>query len=79
MYRKFNHMIFLVLITSVFVVTAFATQLWAAEQSSATIEVRVSQGDDDAEEDVTDNNMDLSSSDLELVHESHDQIVGIRF
>ena len=48
MYRKFNHNILLVLITSFCIVLALSTQVWANAQSTATIEVRVLQGDDDA-------------------------------
>ncbi len=47
--------------------------------TSGTLEIRVSSGDDDAEEDVSDGDMDLTSSDLEMIYEDQDQIVGIRF
>jgi hypothetical protein len=43
-----------------------------------TQDVRVSASSDDAEED-TSGNMDLTSSDLELIRESTDQLVGMRF
>ena len=50
---------------------------------AGTIDVQVSSGNDDAEEDiVTAGLMDLGSSDLELIHDedsSSDQLVGIRF
>jgi len=50
---------------------------------AATIEKRVSTGNDDAEELVSNGHMSLSSSDLELINDSSyhggDQIVGIRF
>ena len=69
MHRKFNHNILLVLITSVSMMFALTTPVWA-ELSTATIEVRVSQGDDDAEESTTDQSLNLTSSDLELVRKS---------
>ena len=47
MHRRFDHNILLALITSVCMVLALAAPIWANEQSTATIEVRVSQGDDD--------------------------------
>ncbi len=48
---------------------------------AATINVRVSRGDDDAEERVSDGQMELGSSDLELIYDSSrgNQVVGIRF
>ena len=46
---------------------------------AATVNVRVSNGDDDAEEYVTGGGMNLSSSDLELIEDTSAQIVGIRF
>ncbi|MDN3493593.1 fibronectin type III domain-containing protein [Winogradskyella bathintestinalis] len=39
----------------------------------------VSTGNDDAEEDITTGSMYLDSSDLELIYDSSDQIVGVRF
>ena len=79
MHRRFDQIILTALIASVCMVLVLATPIWANEQSTATIEVRVSQGDDDAEEDKGNHQMDLSSSDLELVRESNDQLIGIRF
>jgi hypothetical protein len=58
---------------------ALTTPVWASEQSTATIEVRVSQGDDDAEESTGNGQVNLTSSDLELVRTSVDQIIGVRF
>ena len=52
-------------------------QVWGT--TSGTINIRVSGGNDDAEEDVSDGDMDLGSSDLEMIREDEDQIVGIRF
>ena len=43
-----------------------------------TLDVSITSGDDDAEE-ASDGSMDLGSSDLELVDESSNQTVGIRF
>ena len=44
-----------------------------------TFERRVEDNNDDAEERVSNGNMDLGSSDLELIYDGHDQFVGIRF
>ena len=44
-----------------------------------TLEVRVNQGSDDAEENAASGSMYLTSSDLELVYDGHEQVVGIRF
>lgn len=46
---------------------------------TTTVEVRVSQSSDDAEEAVDDNSMYMDSSDLELIDDSGEQVVGIRF
>ena len=79
MHRKFDHIILLALITSASMMFALTTPVWASEQSTATIEVRVSQGDDDAEESTGNGQVNLTSSDLELVRTSVDQIIGVRF
>ena len=42
------------------------------------VEVSISTGNDDVEEEQ-DGNMDMNSSDLEMVHDSQDQIIGLRF
>jgi hypothetical protein len=76
---KLNNMICLAILTTMFLLLSAPVQVWANALSTATVEIRVSQGDDDAEEDVTNQTMDLSSSDLELVRESNNQIIGIRF
>jgi type IV pilus assembly protein PilY1 len=55
---------------------AFAIPQYA---QATTIEVRVSRGNDDAEERVSNGQMDRGSSDLELIYDFHDQIVGMRF
>lgn len=47
--------------------------------SCTIISVAVSQGSDDAEEEVSTGDISLSSSDLELVYDGGDQIIGIRF
>lgn len=48
--------------------------------TGAIVEVRVAQSSDDAEERVSDGSMEsLSSSDLELIRESSNQEVGMRF
>lgn len=47
--------------------------------SSGTFEARIAESSDDAEEDVNDGDMELTSSDLEMVEESTRQIVGLRF
>ncbi|WP_178988580.1 fibronectin type III domain-containing protein [Winogradskyella schleiferi] len=41
--------------------------------------IAVSSGNDDAEEDVASGSMYLNSSDLELIYDSEEQIVGVRF
>ena len=52
-------------------------QAWGA--TSGTLNIRVSTGNDDAEENAFSGDMYLNSSDLELVRDSSNQIVGIRF
>jgi len=44
-----------------------------------TVSVRINSSSDDAEEGVSDGSVSLGSSDLELIHESEDQYVGLRF
>ena len=51
----------------------------ATPNPATTLEVRVNHDDDDAEERVSNGDMNRSSSDLELVNEDHEQLVGIRF
>ena len=47
---------------------------------TGTLDIHVSNGNDDAEEDANDGSMYLNSSDLELIFgDGHDQIVGLRF
>jgi len=41
--------------------------------------IPVAAGDDDAEQSLLDNSIDLGSSDLELINDTDDQLVGIRF
>ncbi|MGD8764745.1 MAG: hypothetical protein PVG87_20730, partial [Desulfobacteraceae bacterium] len=79
MQPKINHSFFLILAVFVGLVLGTPVHVWGNAQSSDTLEIRVVQGDDDAEELVSGGGMDLSSSDLELVRESGDQIIGIRF
>jgi len=50
---------------------------WPAGVS--TFDLRIGAGNDDAEEDAASGGMYLTSSDLELVRDSGDQIVGMRF
>ena len=52
---------------------------WGSEQSTGTLDIRVINGNDDAEEEVSSGDMSLGSRDLEMIHEDSDQIVGIRF
>lgn len=47
--------------------------------TTETLDVRVTQSSDDAEEDAPDGSVSLSSSDLEMTMESVQQIVGMRF
>jgi len=58
--------------------SASMAALLHVEYTSEVLELSVVHGDDDAEEDA-DGDMDRSSSDLEMVAESTDQIIGIRF
>ncbi len=46
---------------------------------AASIDVRVSGSSDDAEQRVSNGYMSRGSSDLELIYDSYDQIVGLRF
>jgi hypothetical protein len=46
---------------------------------STVVEIRVAAGTDDAEEEVPTGSMSLGSSDLEMVFDGVDQIVGMRF
>jgi len=47
--------------------------------SAVDLDVRVSNGNDDAEERVSNGDMSLGSSDLEMVWDGYEQIIGIRF
>ena len=51
----------------------------ASVRADETKDFQVSDDDDDAEERVSDGNMNLGSTDLEMILEASDQIVGIRF
>ena len=55
------------------------SHVWAL--FSGTVEVRVSDGNDDVEQNGIDNSINFGSSDLELVNDDAqgDQIIGIRF
>jgi hypothetical protein len=64
----------IVILIAILSVLTMAAPAW-----SATIEVRVSDGNDDAEETVSDGGMYTDSSDLELIYDGHNQLVGIRF
>jgi len=44
-----------------------------------TVDIRVSQSSDDAEENAGTGSMYLNSSDLELIYDGHDQVVGVRY
>ncbi len=71
---------FLVLTIFLIALTSFLLNPFQARgATSGTINIRVSTGNDDAEEDASDGDMYLDSSDLELVNDGTDQIVGIRF
>jgi len=72
---RFKLSMILCLITVVFLVCTLPPPV-----HSGTLEIRVSSGDDDAEERVSDGDMSRGSSDLELAYEgSSQQVVGIRF
>jgi len=68
---------------NVFKLLLLSLFLFALPLSAETIDVKVSNSSDDAEESVSTGNMYLDSSDLELVHDSHNsagiQAVGMRF
>ena len=46
---------------------------------SITTQRRIDASADDVEERISDGSMDLTSSDLELIYDKHDQLVGMRF
>ena len=75
---KINQSFFLIFAIFISLVLITPGQIWGAV-STATLEIRVSQSDDDAEEQVGGRGVDLNSSDLELIRAGSDQIVGIRF
>mgnify|MGYP000377370123 CR=1 FL=1 len=50
-----------------------------AQAQVQTVQVQVNSPSNDAEEDLTNNSLDLNSSDLELSTDGTDQMVGIRF
>ena len=59
---------------------AVASEQIIVHPGVTTLEVQVSQGSDDAEEDLSNGEMYVDSSDLELIQDSpDDQLVGIRF
>jgi hypothetical protein len=62
-------------VAAVLCLVAYTGSVAAAVQ---TIDVQVSSSSDDAEEDGA-GNVDLKSSDLEMVYDKGDQIIGIRF
>jgi PilY1 beta-propeller domain len=74
---KLNKRLIIILTIMMGLVFSMTTPVLAL--TSGTVNIRVSDGNDDAEEDVSDGDMDRGSSDLEMIHESEDQIVGIRF
>ncbi|MEE9569859.1 MAG: metallophosphoesterase, partial [Candidatus Binatia bacterium] len=59
-------------------INAFDEVTITVEQAPQMLEIRVSTGDDDAEESQS-GSVGLGSSDLELIRESSDQTVGMRF
>ena len=74
---KLNKLLILILTVMIGLVINMSAPAWAL--TAGTVNIRVSDGNDDAEEDVSDGSMDRGSSDLEMIHESEDQIVGLRF
>ena len=66
--------------------TAFTVQ-WTvlSEPNAAPIDIRITNGNDDAEQHVDDGGMDIGSSDLEIAYEdagdpaTDEQVVGLRF
>ncbi len=73
-----NHILVLIMFF-IALASVLINPIQARGATSGTINIRVSTGDDDAEEAVSDGDVSLGSSDLELIHENSDQIVGIRF
>ena len=55
------------------------TVLFSSTLNALTLESRVSQSTDDVEEKVSSGSMKRTSSDLELIKDSEDQVIGIRF
>ena len=76
MFKKIHLSIFLIVSVVVGLLLALPSPALAA---TGTVDIRVAHGDDDAEERVQNGQMNLGSSDLELIREADDQTVGIRF
>ena len=74
---KLNKLLILILTIITGIVYTMTAPAWAL--TSGTVNIRISDGNDDAEEDVNDGDMHFTSTDLEMVHDSVDQIVGLRF
>jgi VCBS repeat-containing protein len=55
-----------------------ATMTFVVGQATV-VETRVAASSDDAEEDLVDGSVSVTSSDLEMIQETNEQIVGIRF
>src|SRR4029453_13648413 len=64
--------------TTTLVTTTSTTTSTTLPPGTSAVEVRVSAGSDDAEEDAA-GTVSLTSGDLELTRDSTDQTVGVRF
>ncbi len=59
--------------------TGEAPLLWVTHSGGAVVLVRISNGADDVEQDVSGGGIDVTSSDLEFFDDGGDQIIGLRF
>jgi hypothetical protein len=59
--------------------TTFATTTTTTPPALTILDIRVATSSDDAEERVSNGSMYMDSSDLELVYDKEDQVVGMRF
>ena len=81
-HRNFAYKIFPVAVLVLMALAMWTVTRPLADSSCTTVQVRVNQGSDDAEEESSGasiGTMDLTSSDLELINDGVDQVVGMRF
>ena len=78
MHPRSKHIVCIIMLVAALTVLSTPAQVWGLV--SGTVNIRISDDDDDAEEYISDHSVNLGSSDLELGYEgSNAQIVGIRF